>query len=72
MGNVMAFIWCRSLQRCCILKHLLEILKTKKTKKTLAALSKKEGIPDSDALFFKPKESVLFVHKAQALLVNVS
>ena len=38
----------------------------------LASLRKEEGIPDSEALFSKPKESVLFVHKALALLMNVS
>ena len=38
----------------------------------LASLRKEEGIPDSKALFSKPKESVLFVHKALALLVNMS
>ena len=38
----------------------------------LASLRKVEGIPDSEALFSKPKESVLFVHKALALLMNVS
>ena len=38
----------------------------------LASLRKAEGIPDSEALFSKPKESVLFVHKALALLMNVS
>ena len=38
----------------------------------LAPLRKEEGVPDSEALFSKPKESVLFVHKALALLMNVS
>ena len=39
---------------------------------TLTSLRKEEGIADSEALFSKPKESVLFVHKALALLMNVS
>ena len=39
---------------------------------TLTSLRKEEGIADSEALFSKPKESVMFVHKALALLVNVS
>ena len=38
----------------------------------LASLRKEEGIPDSEALFSKPKESVLFVYKALALLMNMS
>ena len=39
---------------------------------TLTSLRKEEGIADSEALFSKPKESEMFVHKALALLVNVS
>ena len=36
---------------------------------TLTSLRKEEGIADSEALFSNPKENVMFVHKALALLV---